>query len=238
MAAYQSGDSLKDSSQETSKSWRSACSMKWNLVLEDSDCTTDEQWQNYFDERLALDEKHDCFLKATERAGSRFGDDSNNDEGEEDEFPLNLHPMLRDFNFCEFCFDVFAFGDDRGLDNVFNHLKIMRESVNKFGMADLGSHLYTLKLYMGEDDSRNPRDIDLRSRLYSPFSSNSLDLKFIYHYRQRAYETEDYHYLQVGLRNAQDIKPDRNNVFAALPKDSGKWLTFLDADSEEGRRYN
>lgn len=219
-----------ESSPKTKESWRNICSSKWNLILEDNDCTTDEEWQSYFDERLALEERHKSFEKATLK---RAGEVDDSDEYE-DEFCTSQHPLLRDFQFCEFCFDAFAFDCD--LDNVLNHLKIMREGVNGFGMSDLGSHLYTLKLYMGEDDSRNPRDIDLRSRLYSPFSSHSLDFKFTYHYRARLYETEDYHYLQVGLRNAQDIMPDPKAVFAALPKDSGKWLTFLDADCEEGHR--
>ena len=199
------------------------------MKLHESDDTSEDQWQKYYEERNVLEEKHKLF---DSWVLNQMSNDGNSDEEDEDEVDLGCHPMLRDFQFCEFCFDAY----DENLDNVVNHLKIMRESLNQFGLTDLGSHLYTLKLYMGEDDSRNPRDIDLRSRLYSPFSSRSLDFKFTYHYRSRLYETEDYHYLQVGLRTAEDIQPNPKDVFASLPKDSGKWLMFVDAYYEEGNR--
>ena len=186
---------IEETSVNEAESWRNICTKKWNLHLAETDCTSEEQWQNYFEERTALEEIHKSFESAT-KVNENQGEDEDEDEFK---FNVRLHPLLRDFQFCEFCFDAFAFSHDEGLNNVLNHLKIMRGSLNKFGMRDLGSHLYTLKLYMGEDDSRNPRDIDLRSRLYSPFSSNSLDFKFTYHYRARLYEIEDYHYLQVGL---------------------------------------
>ena len=39
-----------------------------------------------------------------------------------------------------------------------------------------------------EDGADNPCNNDLRSRLYSPFSSESLDFKFTYHYWTRLRE--------------------------------------------------
>ena len=129
-------------------SWRDTCVKKWSLKLHESDDTTEDQWQKYYTERNALEEKHKLF-------------DSSQRSDEEDEVDFGSHPMLKDCQFCDGCFD--CYGED--LENVVDHLKIMRESLDTFGLPELGSHLYTLKLFLLEDDSSNPRDIDLRSQL-------------------------------------------------------------------------
>ena len=116
-------------------------------------------------------------------------------------------------------------------------LKDWRESVNKFGMSDLSNHLYPLKYSIDLDGNNDPRDIQLRSRLYSPYSANSANLDFSFHYRARAYTIEDFHILRVHLRKAKDISSKSEKAQDSEDHFSKKWMSFLEAGYvEKGHR--
>ena len=192
--------------------WLEKCVERWHLIAPFDPNVTDEQWEEYYRERAALD----WYIKEAKGLQVEWDDDYSHGKKEykppawTEEFPK---PPMYAYSEGE-CYvendaiqnHVESIGE--ALKEVISGCPQISDDLKALGEKFAGG-VYVLSGFTNWDDMFC-RDFDIQTRLYSPYClATSVDFKIRWHFRQRMSFTEHSTRIDFVVRTAEDVDPLR-----------------------------
>ncbi|CAE7150360.1 unnamed protein product [Rhizoctonia solani] len=188
------------SSEKPTGEWGKKCVERWCLLPPYDTSISEKEWEDYYNERSALDKNNSS------------GSTENKPLINEEELGQDAWKILRK-----------AASD---LAAVVLGSKLADEERKKQIARTLMGSLYYAEMWGNDEGDGSPRDVDVKTRLYSPFGAGtSIDFYYTYHLRARMFSNgERFSSLYAKSRMRIEVDPKNPTACSAVRRNANSVL--------------